>query len=97
MKKQHSLRIGTFHEAGKLSSFDTHQHLIKSFIEKENHLISAGIGRVENTFQLNLSSDDIALLHTYFDTGCSLSSVCERLYMHKNTLVTPNASVCNNV
>lgn len=117
------------------SAFDTHQHFIKSFIEKEHPLISAGIGRAENPFQLDasfqtaeaalqslqntesyalfddlsleiilglvpgkykeefliktlhqLSSDDIALLHVYFEAGCSLSSACERLYMHKNTL-----------
>lgn len=117
------------------SSFDAYQHLIRDFIEKENHTISAGIGQVRNTYQLSasfhtaetalnslrsdesyalfddlsleiilgsipekykkefllktlhkLSLDDIALLHTYFEEGRSLTSTCEKLYMHKNTL-----------
>lgn len=34
----------------------------------------------------HLSPDDIALLHTYFEEGHSLSQTCKKLYMHKNTL-----------
>ena len=47
-------------------------------------------GKYKETFLLktlrSLSSDDITLLHTYFEEGCSLSASCEKLYMHKNTL-----------
>lgn len=37
------------------SSFDEHQDLIKSFIEKKNGLVVLGIGQAENTYHLNAS------------------------------------------
>lgn len=33
-----------------------------------------------------LSSEDILLLHSYYEEGQSLSRTCERLFLHKNTL-----------
>lgn len=50
---------------------DIHEIHRKSFIQKSI---------------CKLSSEDIQILHTYFNEDCSLLHTCEKLFLHKNTL-----------